>query len=79
MEEFALEQAAVVKIIEERHGRMTAVMLARRLVVNVDAAGTEGYATRVDLNEVTGRSSVPSIFIGRESSGRLGLNLRHDS
>jgi len=38
-------------------------------VVEVDALGVEGYAIRVELNELTGRSSVPNIFIGGKPVG----------
>lgn len=35
----------------------------------MDALGTDGYAVRVELNEMTGRSSVPNIFIGGQAVG----------
>lgn len=41
-------------------------------LVEVDAMGTEGYAFRVELNGMTGRSSVPNIFINGENVGGFG-------
>jgi glutaredoxin 3 len=38
-------------------------------LVEVDALGADGYAMRVELNELTGRSSVPNIFIGGKGVG----------
>lgn len=34
-------------------------------VVEVDALGQDGFAYRVELNEMTGRSTVPNIFVVR--------------
>ena len=35
----------------------------------MDALGNEGYAVRVELCEMTGRSSVPNVFIGGQGVG----------
>jgi len=42
---------------------------AKYKTVEVDALGKEGYAIRLELNNTTGRSSVPNIFIGGTSVG----------
>lgn len=37
--------------------------------VEVDTMGAEGYAIRVELAALTGRSTVPNVFIGKKSVG----------
>ena len=51
-------------------------------VVECDTLGAEGYALRVELSKMTGRSSVPNIFIGGASVGGFsdgpGVNTLHE-
>ena len=51
-------------------------------VVETDTLGAEGYALRVELSKLTGRSSVPNIFIGGASVGGFsdgpGVNTLHE-
>lgn len=42
---------------------------AKYKVVEVDALGKDGFAYRVELNEMTGRSTVPNIFISGKPVG----------
>lgn len=42
---------------------------AKYTVVEVDTLGAEGYAMRAELADMTGRASVPNIFIGGKSVG----------
>lgn len=37
--------------------------------VEVDTMGAEGYAIRVELAALTGRSTVPNVFVGQKSVG----------
>ena len=38
-------------------------------MVELDTLGAEGHAARVELQALTGRSSVPNIFVGGASVG----------
>lgn len=42
---------------------------AKYKVVEVDALGKEGFAYRVELSKMTGRSTVPNIFVGGKAVG----------